>query len=491
MARPGRQVLGDVVQPRPTRMHDEDLRSPCCGLADPQMQDRYLLLRIEARQQDHGRVLDVGIRHRSRAIGDGRRGDDLGQPAVERAAMIQVVRPDHRAGELRQRVVVLVHQTTAGEERHTPGPAPLGEPREDLAERSGLQPAIADQRRRDPSGGVGMAIREPAFVADPRVVHVGVLPGEHAHDLAATDIDADVAPRAAVLAHGIAGGEVERSGDEPVRRRGERPDRADLDRVAAEGRAEVLPGGDRDPLPRAPGEQLEEPVAADLVAEPRAPGAQDAPLAVQTDQRRERNRLREDALRIDESALAGTEGERLILQRALTAAVADGAIERVVEEQELEVRDLRLSGGIARVLGAHDHPGSDRDRAGGLQLRLPLHLDVALAAGPGRREVRVIAEPGDLDAKLLGRSDDERRLRNGHLFVVDRERDGLLGHQADTSSRCSTLNGHPPRRTCSSYSSGKCCRLELMTDAVPSASAQNARNIRFVPRSRMIGRSAS
>ena len=203
-ARTRRQVLGDVVQPCPTRVHDEDLRSPRGGLADPQMQDGHLLLRIEAGEQDRGRVLDVGVRHRSLAIGDGRRRDDLGQPAVERTAMIQVVRPDHRAGELRQRVIVLVHQASAGEEGHAPGPASFGEPREDLAERGGLQPAITDQRRRDPPGGVGMPVGEPTLVTDPRIVHVGVLPGEHAHDLSATDVDTHVATRAAVLAHGIA-----------------------------------------------------------------------------------------------------------------------------------------------------------------------------------------------------------------------------------------------------------------------------------------------
>src|SRR5207247_1080136 len=117
--------------------------------------------------------------------------------------------------------------------------------------------------------------------------------------------------------------------------RPERPDRAYLDRGAAERRSEVLARRDRDPLARAPGEQLEEPVAADLVAEPRAPRAQDAALAVEPDQRRHRDRLREHALRVDEAALARPERERLILQRALSAAVADRAVERVVQQQEL------------------------------------------------------------------------------------------------------------------------------------------------------------
>ena len=47
------------------------------------------------------------------------------------------------------------------------------------------------------------------------------------------------------------------------------------------------------------------------------------------------------ALLLDEPRLAGTERERLVLQRALAAAVADRAVERVVDQQELEDAVLR------------------------------------------------------------------------------------------------------------------------------------------------------
>src|SRR4029078_12650701 len=111
-----------------------------------------------------------------------------------------------------------------------------------------------------------MAVREPPLVADPRVVNVGVLPGEHADDLTATDVDPDAAARAAVLADRVAGGQVERPSNEPVRRRGERPHRADLDRVAAEGRREILCRRDRDPLARAPTRETHDPVHATRTA---------------------------------------------------------------------------------------------------------------------------------------------------------------------------------------------------------------------------------
>ena len=44
-----------------------------------------------------------------------------------------------------------------------------------------------------------------------------------------------------------------------------------------------------------------------------------------------------------EPALAGPERQRLILQRALAARGRTRAVERVVEQQELEVRHLRLA----------------------------------------------------------------------------------------------------------------------------------------------------
>ena len=174
----------------------------------------------------------------------------------------------------------------------------------------------------------------------------------------------------------------------------QRAHRADLDGVPAERRPEVLAGRDRDLLGRAAREQLDEPVAADLVAEPRAPRAQDAALAVEVHQRRQRTRLRVDALGLHVPALARPERERLVLQRALAAPVADRAVERVVQQQELEVRHLRLVRLLGGVLRPHDHARRDRRRARRQQLALALDLDVALPARPDRLQLRVVAEPG-------------------------------------------------------------------------------------------------
>jgi len=105
----------------------------------------------------------------------------------------------------------------------------------------------------------------------------------------------------------------------------------------------------------------------------------------------------------------GPQPIRDVLERALAAAVADRAVERVVDEQELDDALLRIAD--ARRLRVHDHPVLDRGRAAGLKLRDPLDLDEAHAAGADRvAELRLVAEDGDLDVPVLGGVDEHRVL---------------------------------------------------------------------------------
>src|SRR5207244_11322114 len=80
------------------------------------------------------------------------------------------------------------------------------------------------------------------------------------------------------------------------------------------------------------------------LAEAGAAVAEDAALAVERDRRRDRDRLLECALREEHPRRAGSVAERQVLQRALAALVADGAVERMVDEDELECRVLCLGG---------------------------------------------------------------------------------------------------------------------------------------------------
>ena len=118
-----------------------------------------------------------------------------------------------------------------------------------------------------------------------------------------------------------------------------------------------------------------------------------------------------------EMPAAPAEGD--VLQRALAALVADRAVERMVDEQELDHRLL----GVLHALGlrVHDHPVLDRCRASGLKLGYALDLDQAHAACADRvAELGLVAEDGDLDVAELGRVDQHRVLRSLHLASVDR-----------------------------------------------------------------------
>ncbi len=180
-------------------------------------------------------------------------------------------------------------------------------------------------------------------------------------------------------------------------------------------------------------------VLRDVLREARAAVAEDAALAVERDQGRDRERLLVRALVEVEARVARSVAVRQVLQRALAALVADRAVERVVEQDELEHRLLSLGGRLrARV---HLHAVAGGHRAGGLQLRHALDLDEAHAAGAdGRAEPRLVTEDRDLDARLGGGQHERRALGHGQLPAVDLERDrgdvgGAHAGEAATSGR--------------------------------------------------------
>src|SRR6185295_5059545 len=108
--------------------------------------------------------------------------------------------------------------------------------------------------------------------------------------------------------------------------------------VAGE-RADVRMAVERaDERMRAALEQDQLVVLGDLLRVAHAAVAEDAALAVDRHQRRQLERLLEVALGLDVARRAGAPAVGDALQRALAALVADRAVERVVDEQELDDR---------------------------------------------------------------------------------------------------------------------------------------------------------
>ena len=178
-------------------------------------------------------------------------------------------------------------------------------------------------------------------------------------------------------------------------------------------------------------EQLQEPVAADLVAEPGAPRAEHAPLAVQVHRAATSGRAWGRP-----ASPRGTASPPGPNARAWSCSGHSPPRSQIGQSSGwFSSRNSRFAscawaaGSLVNCV-ATAIPGRHGHRARGGELGLALDLHVALAARAGRREVRVVAEPGDLDAELLGRPDDERAGGDAHLLAVDRERD-RAGSRAD------------------------------------------------------------
>ena len=151
--------------------------------------------------------------------------------------------------------------------------------------------------------------------------------------------------------------------------------------------------------------------------------AEDAAGAVKEDDRRPLL-LVAMLLDLDEFRFVRAVLEGHVLQLALAAGIADGAIEGMVAEQHFEhglarLRDLRAFGG-------DDHALGDRRGAGGLQLGHLLDADDAHAAGGLERKAGVVAEGGNLDAVGAAGFNEQRARGCGELLAVDSE--GNVSH---------------------------------------------------------------
>jgi hypothetical protein len=160
--------------------------------------------------------------------------------------------------------------------------------------------------------------------------------------------------------------------------------------------------------------------AGDLVTHADAARAEDAALGVEHDVRAEVDDLGLlDLGRVD-ARVGVVVLEVVLLQRALAGLVTDRAVDRVIDQGELE----HLLAGQRRLLvgGVHHHALADRLLAARLQLRVLLDRDQTLPAARRDRQAGVVAERADVDADRLGGLEDVRALGHRHGLAVDGER---------------------------------------------------------------------
>ncbi len=163
--------------------------------------------------------------------------------------MIQIVRAERRPEQALEQVQVFVRRPRGADARHR-----VRVRRRRIFERLcrraervipchfaklGRIPLL---RLFDPVAGIDPILFELALVAGPFFVHVLVQPGVYPHQLAVAGLNRDVAADAAHRADRVCRLELPRTRREPICAGSQRPDRTQLNRVAAEFRLKAFHG---------------------------------------------------------------------------------------------------------------------------------------------------------------------------------------------------------------------------------------------------------
>ncbi len=415
-------MRGNVVEPGPAGMHHDQLGPELPGgPAHPKVENGQLLFEVGAPNQDGPGPLQV--------VDPGPGGDPHQEMRIQPVAQltVQMGSVGDGAQELPEGIRLFVRGTgpaqagdLSGAERpetlggHIQGPRPIG-----LVD---LAVARLHQGRIEPLGAPYGFEAKPALVAQPTLIGGVVVHPVQPEDLVLAGLDRNPAPDGTIRASALDGLQVPGAGPESIWHRRQGAHRADLHGVAREVRAKRLVGEGEHLGAVAAVDELDERVPGDLLGEASAACAENAPLPIEHHQLRDRYRLGEMALLFDEAALSRAVSHRLILQGALSASVADRAVEGVVDQQELEDPLLGLLDHLR--LGVNDHLVGDPGgaRCGEHRSPRPLDLDQAHPAHPHRIHPLVPAEPGDVGAGVLTRLDEQRPGVDFELPLVDGDR---------------------------------------------------------------------
>src|SRR5579862_5775183 len=215
-------------------------------------------------------------------------------------------------------------------------------------------------------GPVEAALRKPVerkarLVGDPFLIHLFMEARQDAQHGGPARIDADVGANRVEHVDRFGLAQLPRPRREGIRLRGQGADRTEIDDVGGELGAERLADESVDLHILAAPDAAEISDARDIADESNAAGAMDTAIHAGRDQRAE-ILIFDRALVLLIAAAIEAIGHRLVLQIAFATLIADRAIERMVDEQELHHALARLASFLA--LREDDHPVSDRLRAG-------------------------------------------------------------------------------------------------------------------------------
>ncbi len=276
--------------------------------------------------------------------------------------------------------------------------------------------AFADPRPVEPVADQSIRV-VAGLVANPLFIDVVIHPRKDPHHLPLANVEPDVGAHRVHYVDSRHPPELPRPHFENLRFLQQRADRADVGEVAGKLAGHRLLEIGRDLLVLAAIEHPDLGHARDFLGEADAARALDAPRHGRLDDR-PHVLFVDRALVLLEPGESPAIGHCLVLEIAFAALVANRAVERVVDEQELHHP-------LARLLH-HRRVGADRLAVGGgkraARLRLGRagsDLDEAHPAIAGDRQPLVIAEARDFLARELASLEDRRALRDLDLDAVD------------------------------------------------------------------------
>ena len=383
-------------------------------VADLPRQQRMLIRRIVADQQDRWRLEDLAHARRFRVIP----GEGLGERRIiRRAVMVDIIGSQHQTRELLKQIILFVRGAVGTDNADCIRAVAS----DDLAKVAGNgidcfrpgdgnKPAIAAHHwLLDALGMVGEIEGVASLDAEKIAVDAALVAIVSAHDLNAAVAAAAAQRREATIAAvGADGADVvhlPRTRLVSVSSRGKCADRTDVDAHAAFLALEVIAIVRSDNRTLAAVLDAQRPHVHALAADADAAIAQNAARAVKEDDRGPLL-LVAVALDVDKLRLRRSILERHVLQLALASGVADRTIQRMIGKQQLEHALARLHNLFG--LGVHDHALANLRGAGGLKLRQLFDFHQAHAAGALQRKPGVIAERRHFDACILAGIDQQR-----------------------------------------------------------------------------------
>ena len=374
-----------------------------------QVQNRQFLAGVDAKEENrvHLGVRPVlGLHHRRQRGQTGReRGHICAVPVVD------IIRADNTAKEPLQGVVAFV--ADFGAANRTDGRRAVlllhrlqfpGDKVQGFAPLHGNQfPILAQEGRLQPVLAVDPGVGKAAFVADPLVVDLHVFPANDAADGMGAGVHPDVAAHRAVVTDAGRAFDLPRAVGEAGNLVGQRTHRADVDDIAAGLGVHRLAVLDVDDRPVAPVVQAELGFVLPLFQITDAAPAEYTALLIQDNHIGDVVIFLCKLLGFHQLADPRPKTHCLVLQRTFAGFVADGAVERVVEQNKAEIGLLHL----AHLLGSgmDDHSLGHRGGTGRRQARTPGAFDLhhTHPAAAHRVQLRVGAEDRDFDIGRLRR----------------------------------------------------------------------------------------